>query len=196
MRRFPRIGTTVAVIAAATAAVAVLRMTIAPLRGTNGWNIGSFPFVMSNLGPASLVGAGVVALVAILAAAMVARRVPTAVAPLALLLFLPTTAAAEHNPVLVAQRAAYPAGWKSPGAAAPAARVVAYDVDHHQGLYVNQWFMPHARFVLFSGAAEPPPARYVISSPGWARRHSGLRLDELWHDPADRHALFRVTATR
>lgn len=195
MHRFPSLGPVLGAIAVATAAVVVLRAGIHPVRGTNGWNIASFPFVMSNLGTVPLVGAGVIASAALVAARGVARRAPAALAPLALLLFLPTTAVVEHNPVLAAQRSFYSDGWTSPGAAAPQARVVAYDIDHRQGLYVDQWFMPHARFVLFSGSSEAPSSRYVISSEAWARRHPSLRVDQLWHDPARKHTLFRVATT-
>ena len=183
------------VVVAATAAVVGLRATIDPVRGTNGWNIASFPFVMSDLGTARLVGAGVIASIAFAAAFVVVRRRPALLAPLILLLFLPTTAAVERKPVLDAQHAFYPGGWKSPGEAAPDARSVAYDLDHRQGLYVDQWFMPHARFVLFSGSSQRPPSQYVISSPSWARAHPRLRARELWRDPEGQHALFRVASS-
>jgi hypothetical protein len=117
-------------------------------------------------------------------------------APLVLILFLPTTAAAERNPVLSGEHATYPNGWTSPGDAAPGARRVAYDIDHPQGLYVDQWFMPHARFVRFSGSSDPVPAPYVISSPAWAREHPRLRVVELWRDPPSGHVLYRVAARR
>jgi hypothetical protein len=190
--RLPRIGPIVAAILAATVVVVALRATIDPVRAANGWNIASLPFLIRNLGTGPLVGAGVVASAAFAAIVLVARRAPAALAPLVLVLFLPTTAAAEHNPVLSGEDAFYSDGWTSPGDAAPQARVVAYDLDHRQGLYVDQWFMPDARFVLFSGSAGPPPSRYVISSPAWARAHPALRADELWHDPGTRHVLFRV----
>ena len=93
------------------------------------------------------------------------------------------------------EQCTYPGGWKSPGEAAPDARSVAYDLDHRQGLYVDQWFMPHARFVLFSGSSERPPSQYVISSPSWARAHPRLRARELWRDPEGQHALFRVASS-
>ena len=65
----------------------------------------SFPFVMSDLGTARLVGAAVIACLAFAAAFVVARRAPALLAPLILLLFLPTTAAVERKPVLDAQHA-------------------------------------------------------------------------------------------
>jgi hypothetical protein len=194
--RLPSIRLVVGLIAAATVLVVLLRTTIDPVRGTNGWNIAAFPFVMRDLGTAPLLGAGVIACVAYAAAGLAVRRSPGLLAPLVLLLFLPTTAAAERNPVLSAEDATYPTGWTSPGEAAPRARRVAYDMDHAQGLYVDQWFMPDAHFVRFSGSSDAVPAPYVISSRAWAREHPQLRATELWHDPGRRHVLYRVADRR
>ena len=47
--RLPRLGVVLGVVVAATAAVVGLRATIDPVRGTNGWNIASFPFVIWTL---------------------------------------------------------------------------------------------------------------------------------------------------
>jgi hypothetical protein len=114
------------------------------------------------------------------------------VAPLVLLLFLPTTAVAERNPVLTAQSSFYPSGWTSPAAAAEGVRTIAFDTDGGGSLFVYQWFASKARIVLFSGSSERPPARFVFSSPGWAAAHRGLQPAPLWEDP-DRHGeLFRV----
>lgn len=189
----PRIAPVVGTVVAATAFVVLLRETIDPARPTNGWNIASFPFVMRNLGPLPLIGAGAAACAAFSVAILVARRRPAFLAPAVLLLFVPTTAAAEHKPVLSGQDAFYGNGWTSPGDAAPRARVVGYDVDHPQGLYVDQWFMRHAHFVLFSGSSDVVPSSYVISAPTWARLHGRLQPKELWHDTASEHGLFRVS---
>ena len=129
-----------------------------------------------------LLVAGLVAAAAIVAVAFAQRRNAAALAPLVLLLFLPTTAVAEHNPVLTAQSAFYPAGWTSPARAADGARSIAFDTDHPGGLYVYQWFASKARFVLFSGSSGRPPSRFVISSPGWGAGHRRLQPAALWND--------------
>jgi hypothetical protein len=182
----------VGVLAAATGAVVALRAAINPSDDPSRWHIPSIPFVTFNLGPAELAGAGIIAAASLVGLAAVGRRAPTLLAPAVLLLFLPTTAVAERNPVLSEQQARYPAGWTSPGAAAPQARVVAFDTDYHFGVYIYQWFMPNARFVLFSGSASATPARFVISSRAWAPERPHLHTQPLWSDPGSDHVLYRI----
>jgi hypothetical protein len=181
-------------VALGTLLVAGLRAAVHPPKDPGRWNIGSLPFVTANLGPVPLLGAGVVAGGALLLLAALARRRPALVAPAVLVLFLPTTAFVEHEPVLSAEHAVYPSGWTSPGSADTHGRPVAYDVDHHDGLYVNQWFMSKSPFVLFSSKGEAPPARYVISSSSWGADHQSLGPRELWDDRSHQHALFELTA--
>jgi hypothetical protein len=179
------------VIGLGTLVVVLLRTTVHPPGDPSRWNVGSLPFLTRDLGPVPLLGAGLVAVAALAGLALLVSRRPTLVAPVLLVLFLPTTLFIEHEPVLSGEHGVYPAGWVSPGTVDTHGRPVAYDVDHHQGLYVNQWFMPHSHFLLFSGS-EAPPAPYVISSIGWGAEHPKLHPTRLWTDPAHDHALFRV----
>src|SRR5207244_12780671 len=110
---------------------------------------------------------------------LVRRRDPAAVAPLVLLLFVPTTAVIERNPVLTAQSAFYPSGWTSPAGALDGARSIAFDTDSGGSIFVYQWFASKARLVLFSGSSARPPARFVFSSPGWAAAHRRLHAAPL-----------------
>jgi hypothetical protein len=190
--RLPPVAKTVAVLSAATAVVVLLRTTIHPAGGPNRWNIASLPFLTLTLGELPLVGAGAVALGVAVALAAVTGRRPALLAPIAAALLLPTTAVVLNNPVFAGQRSFYPAGWTSPGAAAPDATAVAFDTDHHGSLYVYQWFMPHAHFVLFSARTGSLPARYVFSSRAWGSRHPRLYARRLWIDPGRDSALFEV----
>jgi hypothetical protein len=191
-----RLGLVLAGLAAATVAVVALRAGVHPPSDPNRWNIVSLPFLTRALGPAELAGAGVVAVAVIAALAAVTRRRPAALAPIVAVLFLPTTAVVEHEPVFSGQRSVYPAGWTSPGAAAPNARIVAYDMDHYDvfGRFAYQWFMPHAAFVLFSSSKEAPPARFVITSRSWANRHGRLHPRVLWSDPGQDQVLLRISS--
>ena len=188
----------VAIMTISTLAAVALRLAIHPSEAPNRWNIASLPFLTLSLGPVSFIGAGVVAVAAAAALVVVGRRRPAALAPLVLVLFLPTTAVVEHNPVLSGQHAVYPNGWTSPGVALGNARLVAYDLDHYDvfGRYSYQWFMPHTRFVLFSGSTARPPVRYVISSRAWASDHPALHARALWDDPGRDQTLFRIETLR
>jgi hypothetical protein len=190
-RRY-RVAAVVATLAVTTVVVALLRAGIHPSGFANRWNVASLPAPTFHLGPKVLILAGAVAAAVIGAIAAVQRRSAAAVAPLVLLLFLPTTAVAEHSPVLTAQSAFYAAGWTSPAAAAAGARSIAFDTDYSGGVWVYQWFAPNARLVLFSGSSQRPPARYVISSPKWASAHPRLRPTPLWVDHSRDRALFRL----
>jgi len=174
-----------------SAAVALLRAGIHPARAANRWNVASLPAPTFQLGPEVLVAAGLVAAVVTVLLAVTRRRAAAAVAPLVLLLFLPTTAVVENNPVRSGQAGFYPSTWTNP----PTLKgTVAFDTDDSrgQGLWVYQWFVSHARFVLFSGSRERPPARYVITNGAWTRRHAALRPTSLWRDPSRDYELIRL----
>ena len=194
-RRY-RVVTVVTALAVTTVAVALLRAGIHPTGFANRWNVASLPAPTFHLGSKVLLLAGTVAAAVIVMVAAVQRRSAAAVAPLVLLLFLPTTAVAEHSPVLTAQSAFYPSGWTSPAPAADGASTLAFDTDYSGGIWVYQWFAPNARFVLFSGAAQRPPAHFVISSPKWAATHPGLHPTSLWADRSRDRELFRLGQPR
>jgi hypothetical protein len=198
MGRYPSLRAVTLTLAGASVAVDALRAGLNPPRGSNRWNVASLPFPTFGLGITTLVGAAIVAVAATLTGAALVRRAPALLAPAVLVAFLPTTAIVERNPAFSGERDVYRNGWTSPAVAATDTRVVAYDMDQYDifGLYAYQWFTPHSRFVLFSGSAGAPPARYVISSHEWGRRHQQLRARELWADPNRDQALFRVTRMR
>jgi hypothetical protein len=190
-RRYPVVAV-LATIAVVTVAAAVLRAGAHPPGLTNRWNVASLPAPTFTLGPGVLLLGGVVAATATLAIAAVGRRTRAAIAPLVLVLFLPTTAVVERKPVLKAQSTFYPSGWTSPAGAAGGARSIAFDTDHGGGLYVDQWFVSRARFVLFAGSSAPPPARLVFSSRMWAAKHAGLHPTPIWADRGRDRELFRL----
>ena len=187
-----RLAWVLAVLVVSTAAAALLRTTVSPPGLANRWNVASLPAPTFQLGPKVLLLAGAVAIVVIVAVTLVRTRVALGVAPLVLLLFLPTTAVIERNPVLQAQSAFYPSGWTSPGKAADGARSIAFDTDSSGSLFVYQWFASKATFVLFKGSSAQPPASLVISSPAWAAAHDALRPKPLWVDRGRHADLFRV----
>jgi hypothetical protein len=189
--RFNSIAVLIAV-AMTTVAAALLRSGVHPPGLANRWNVASLPAPTFQLGPKVLLAAGFVAVAAVIAVTIVRQRNPAAIAPLVLLLFLPTTAVAERNPVLTAESSFYPSGWTSPAKAADGARTIAFDTDGGGSRYVYQWFTSKARLALFSGASERPPARFVFSSPGWAAAHRGLHPTQLWDDPGRGSRLFHV----
>jgi hypothetical protein len=187
----------VSVLAAATVATALLRTRIHPFHPANRWNVPSLPSPTFSLGVNVIVVAAVAAAIGVAVVAVAQHRAPAAIAPLVLLLFLPTTAVAERNPVLLAESVFYPSGWTSPPRAVDSGRTVAFDVDHFgSGLWIYQWFAPHTTFVLFSGRSSRPPSRLVISSSQWARTHPRLHAKPVWidrsHDPDRNLELFRL----
>jgi hypothetical protein len=190
-RRFSSIAVLSAT-AVTTAAAALLRSGVHPTGLANRWNVASLPAPTFQLGPKVLLVAGFVAIAAVVAVTVVRRRNVAAIAPLVMLLFLPTTAVAERNPVLKAESAFYPSGWASPATAADGARAIAFDTDGGGSVFVYQWFASKAKLVLFSGASERPPARYVFSSPDWAAAHRSLHPTQLWDDPGRGGRLFHV----
>jgi hypothetical protein len=190
--RQDRLGIALAVVAAATAAVVTLHAVIHPPREPNRWNVASLPFLTLQLGSISLIGAGLVTGAALLVATRLRRRAPLLLVPAVILAFAATTAVVEREPVLSADRGDYPRGWTSPGTAAHAG-AIAYDTSAYDviGLYVYQWFLPHDRFVLYSGAGIPHTP-YVISSRSWPRRHPGAGARAVWRDPGRDQVLFRL----
>lgn len=191
-RRRVRAVTLSALILAASGLVALLRIGIHPPGKANRWNVASLPAPTFQLGPKVLLTAGVVAAAVVVLAALAQRFAPAAIAPLVLVLFLPTTAVAERNPVLTAQSAFYPSGWTSP----PALHgTVAFDTDYSAGPWVYQWFESHARVVLFSSSSEAPPARFVVTAPAWTAAHASLGPTTLWRDPARGRELLRLAGT-
>jgi hypothetical protein len=188
-----RLAAALVVVVALTVAVAGIRAGVHPPRAPNRWNVAALPFLTLQLGTPSLVGAGVVAAGVLVVVAVLRRRAPRLLVPAVLLVFAATTAVAEHNPVLSGDRAVYPGGWSSPAPVVQARRIAydrsAYDVI---GLFVYQWYLPHTRFVLYSGTGRPP-AQYVISSAGWARRHRGVPAHAVWRDPGRNQLIFRLT---
>jgi len=179
-------------ISVTTVVTALLRAGVHPPGLANRWNVASLPAPTFQLGPKVLFAAGFVAVAAVIAVTVVRRHKPALIAPLVLLLFLPTTAVAERNPVLRAESSFYPSGWTSPAKAVDDARTIAFDTDGGGSRYVYQWFTSNARLVLFSGASERPPARFVFSSPAWAAAHRSLHPTELWDDPGRGSRLFHV----
>jgi hypothetical protein len=194
-RRFPAAATAAALVVL-TATAAILRAGVHPPGLANRWNVASLPAPTFALGPGVLVAAGVVAAIAIVFVALVRRREPAAIAPLVLVLFLPTTAVVERKPVLRAQSTFYPSGWTSPARAAGGARTIAFDTDHGGSVWVDQWFASKSRLVLFSGTSQPPPARLVFSSPTWAAAHAPLRPRRLWVDRSRDSDLFALRQSR
>lgn len=187
-----RLGIVLPVLVVWTVASALLRTTVHPAGLANRWNVASLPSPTFQLGPKVLLLAGAIAIAAIVAVVLARRRHPAAVAPLVLVLFLPTTAVIERNPVLRAQSAFYPSGWTSPASPVGRAPTVAFDTDRGGSLFVYQWFVSKARFVLFDGRTERPPAQVVFASPQWASGHRRQHPKALWSDPGRDGGLFRV----
>jgi hypothetical protein len=187
-----RVGVVATVLVVATAAAVLLRTTVDPPGLANRWNVASLPAPTFQLGPKVLLLAGAVAVVCLVAVVLARRRIALAAAPLVLLLFVPTTAVIERNPVLRAQSVFYPSGWTSPQGAAAGAGTISFDTDGSGNVFVYQWFAPNARLVLFSGKAQRPSSRLVFSSPEWAASHQSLTPRALWADPSRDAELFRV----
>jgi hypothetical protein len=181
------VGPVVAAVVATTVGTVLLRTTVDPSGPTNRWNIASLPAPARDLAPAVVLAAGLVAAVSAGLVALVRRRT-WLVAPLVLLLFLPTTAVAERNPVLTAQSSFYPSSWRSPTDALAGVRAAAFDTDSRGSVYVYQWFAPHTRLTLFSGN-ERPKSRFVFAGRAWGAAH---RATLLWYDRVRGAALYRL----
>jgi hypothetical protein len=193
--RAPRIRPALALLLASTVLAAILRTTVHPLRSANRWNVASLPGPTFQLGPSVLLAAGAAAIVSFLVLAGAWRRAPPLLAPVLLVLFLPTTAVVEHNPVLSSQRDTYPSGWTSPEHALSGVPRVAFDTDGGGGLYTYQWFARDSRFLLFRGNGGPPPSRWVITTPDWVAAHRRLGPQVLWTDTLRGRELVRLGKT-
>lgn len=180
-----------------TLVVVLIRATASDPDAANRWNVSALPFVTSQLGPAILIGA---ALVAVAGAWLLLRASSREVRTLglaALLLFLPVVAYGAWNPVRSSERAVYPSGWTSPQEPAEEAGAteIAYDLDHYDtiGLYVFQWFLPDSRISLFHGDREAPPGRFVLSGAGYGRQHPGGGAREIWSAAGRDQVLWRLS---
>jgi hypothetical protein len=183
-----------AAVACVTVAVVALRSGLHPSVDPSRWNVAALPSVTGQLGAPVLLVAGAVAAVAGWLLLAVLRRAPALVAPLALALFVPTTAYSEALPVLRSQHDVYPAGWSSPRAvvASRHATAVAYDLGHfdHVAVKVYQWFMPRTRFVLFDGRREAPPTAVFFSARTLSGKPARGRHERIWVDPGRDQALW------
>ncbi len=192
--------TALAVLAALTVVVAVARSGL-DLPGTpSRWNVASLPSVTGSLDAPVIAVAGLVAGAALCLFVLVGRHAPGALAPLALVLFMPTTAYIVYLPVLQSQRDVYPAGWTSPQTAVEQrhATVVGYDLDHfdHVRVKVYQWFLPHTRFVLFHGNRERAPSALFFSARARSDRLAGERATVVWSDPGADQVLWQLAPGR
>lgn len=181
---------------ALTAVVVLIRATADDPDPANRWNISALPFVTVQLGPAILIGAAVVALAGAWLLLRAADRAPWAPGVVAVALFLPVIAYGAWNPVRSSQRAAYPAGWTSPQAAAEGAGAekIAYDLDSYDaiGLYSLQWFLPNTEVTLFHGNREKPGTELVLADGAWPRRR-GSSAQPLWREVGRDQVLWRVS---
>ena len=194
--RLPHAGLLVGIVAAFTAVVAALSANVDVSIAPSRWNVASLPFLTGQLDAPVLVAAGTVAAAALGLILFIRGPAPAALAPLVLVLFVPTTAYIVYLPVLRSERDVYPAGWTSPHPVVNGRHVetVAYDLDHfdHVGVKVYQWFLPHTRMVLFHGdtAASPTPLYFS------GRRASYGSARRLWTDPGRDQALWQTTGLR
>lgn len=185
-------------IAVLTVVVAALRSGVDVLGDANRWNVASIPFVTSDLGPAIIVGAGIVGAAGAWAILALARRTLNGawLVPIVLIvLFVPITAFTEIRLVLRAEQANYPAGWRSPRATVEAfADRVGFDTapDDRFAVKAYQWFLPHTTFALFDAGQTPPPAPLFFSTKAWSHEHPGTPAAILWRDPGRDQVLWRL----
>ena len=184
----------VAVVLAASVAVAALRAAVHAPEAPSFWNVMSLPLRTDALGAASLLGAGLLACGAASALFWVARRRPEALAPLLLLLmFVPTTVFAERQ-LLQRSAAVYPSGWAS------LPRVGSDRIDYDQrnatfdGQFIYPWFATGSTIVTTTRRV--PTGRYLISSDVWNRAHPTLAATAVWRDPARDQTLWRIDRPR
>ncbi|MGI8731323.1 MAG: hypothetical protein ACR2LK_15315 [Solirubrobacteraceae bacterium] len=189
------------------AAIALLTVVVAGLRSglrfegedANRWSIASMPFVTSDLQPAVLAGAGVVAAAGTWVLARVSRRAPAALWLVMLALFVPVTAYTEVRLILRAERAVYPAGWVSPQPVVEArGAAVAFDTSHFDNIAVKvyQWFLPHSRFETFDGASSRAPSPLVFSGATWPKEHPERPATAVWRDPGRDEFLWELGPER
>jgi hypothetical protein len=194
----PRLRALVIGLGALTVVVAAVRAGLDLPVAASRWNVASLPSVTGAIGAPIIVLAGIVAAAALSLLALVARRVPRALGPVALALFAPTTAYAAYLPVLRSERDVYPAGWTSPRAIVEqrGATRVAYDLDSfdHIAVKAYQWALPETRFVLFSAGEQAPPAALFFSGPKLSGAAARRGATVLWRDPGREQVLWRVGA--
>lgn len=133
-----------------------------------------------DLGPVVVLGASVVAIGCAWSMARLARRERLlCIAALGVLSAI--SLYGLWDPVVKAERGAYPMGWESPEAAFAKhhVSVVAYDLDDYEPLtlYATQWFLPDTKFVLFHGDREVSPTRFYLSD---ARPRGSSTARPLW----------------
>ncbi|HEY5976731.1 MAG TPA: hypothetical protein VIT85_02645 [Solirubrobacterales bacterium] len=182
--------------AALAIAVALIAASADDPGDPSRWNISALPFFSASLGPATLLAASLVAAVAAWLLNRVSGRGLARLGLLAAGLFAVVAVYGVWNPVVRAERGAYPGDWESPEAIVETegATTVAYDLDHYDtiGLYGTQWFMPDSRLVLFHGDRQAPPSPFVLSGAAWARAHPGLDSEPLWRDAGRDEVLWRI----
>ena len=186
----------VAVLGLATAAAAVLRAGVDLPGEVSRWNVASLPSVTGSLGAPVIAVAGAVAMAALWGFALVARRWPAALAPLALLAFMPLTAYVVNLPVIRSERDFYPSSWTSPRPVVEqrGAATVGYDLDRFDHIRVKtyQWAMPDTRVVLFHGKRRPPPAPLFFSGATLSGPLAARGATAIWRDPSGDQALWQV----
>jgi hypothetical protein len=187
----------IAIVLAASVAVAAMRAGLHAPGSPSFWNVMSLPVRTDALGAPSLLAAGVVACAAAALLLWVAGRRPQALAPLALLMFLPTTAFAERE-LLQRSEAVYPSGWASIDdvVARHGIRRIAYDERHaiFDGEHIYPWFANDA--VIVNSTRRLPAGRFIISSDGWSREHPTLGATAVWRDPIRDQTLWQVAPPR
>jgi hypothetical protein len=194
----PRMRAFAAVLGGLTLIVVLIRALASNPGVASRWNVASLPFLTFQLGPAVLIGAGLLAAGGrwLLGRSGVERRVAPGLVAVAL--FVPIAAYGELNPVINTQRSVYPPGWVSPESVAHEndIQVAAYDLAHYDeiGLYVTQWFLPHTRLTLFNSRRQRPPSRYVLSSAAWRRERPVPRARALWFARGRDQVLWRLAS--
>lgn len=196
--RTPRLAPALLGFAALTVLVALIRACLDLPEKASRWNVASLPSVTGELGPSIIALAAVVMIAALVLLLAVRARAPSALGPLVLVLFAPTTAYITHLPVLRSEHDVYPPGWTSPVAAAHGATRVGYDVDHfdHIAVKVYQWFMPHTRMVPFASHEQDSPAALFFSARKLSGEPSRCRAAIVWMDPGRDQVLWRAPPGR
>jgi hypothetical protein len=183
----------VAILLGTSTVVAVLRTGLHAPATPSFWNVMSLPVRTDGLGAASLFAAGVAACACAAALLWLARRRPELLAPLVLLMLVPTTAFAERQ-LLQRSATVYPSGWASIGDALSGRGVDRIAFDRRRatfdGQFIYPWFAKDA--VVVSSTRAVPAERFVVSSEGWSREHPTLGATAIWKDPARDQALWRI----
>jgi hypothetical protein len=177
---------------ALTVVVAGLRAGVEVGEAPNRWNVAALPFLTSDLQPAVLMGAGLVAIAAGVALALAGARGPAAVALVAIAVFVPVTAVTQLRLVRRQEQRVYPSGWTTPASQlGTRVRFVGYDDDagDSQSVKIYQWFMPTVRFRLYDGESEDPPVQHYFTTR--APRGSARPL---WHDSGRGQTLWMMSS--